>query len=86
MGRLRAPTMASLRALEASHKVHVWDPLPILCPGDTCSAFDGDKPLFVDADHLSAYAGRRLVPSFADQLEAIWGKEPRVLAATGDGP
>jgi hypothetical protein len=71
----REPIMVLLRKLESSHGVHVWDPFPILCPGPTCSAFEGNKPLYFDADHLSGYGGRLLVPSFAAQLDRIWKQE-----------
>jgi peptidoglycan/LPS O-acetylase OafA/YrhL len=68
----REPAMASLRELARSQGVHVWDPFPILCPGATCSAFNGKTPVFFDGDHLSGYGGRLLVASFAAELEAIW--------------
>ena len=68
----REPAMASLRELARLAGVHVWDPFPILCPGATCSAFNGKTPVFFDGDHLSGYGGRLLVASFAAKLEAIW--------------
>ncbi|MCF8002728.1 MAG: acyltransferase [Chromatiaceae bacterium] len=61
----RAGAMDALRQLQqALPELHVWDPFPILCPSDPCSAFDGDKPLFFDADHLSAHGNRLLYPYF----------------------
>ena len=72
----REPIMVALRKLESSLGVHVWDPFPILCPGAACSAFDGNKPLFFDADHLSGHGGRLLVPSFTAEIERIWKEAP----------
>ena len=70
----RKPTMASLRVLHDSYGVYIWDPFPVLCKGPICSAFDGDKPVFQDDDHLSGYGNRMLVPSFTNQLHEIWGE------------
>lgn len=70
--RYREPMMASIANLQRNHGVFVWDPFPALCDKPVCSAFDGDKPLFSDGDHLSGYGGRRLVPSFKTKLEEIW--------------
>ena len=72
---LREPVMASLRELERSHGVHVWDPFPTLCPGPTCSALDGQRPVFFDTDHLSGYGGRLLVDSFSAALAQIWKRK-----------
>ena len=71
----REPTMASLRVLHDFHHVYVWDPFPVLCNGPECSAFDGDKPIFEDGDHLSGYGSRLLIPSFTNQLIEVWETE-----------
>jgi len=43
--------------------VRVWDPFAVLCQtGVTCSAYQQGRPLFFDADHLSAYGNRMLLP------------------------
>lgn len=55
--------------------VRVWDPLAILCPDMTCSAFDGAKPLFFDGDHLSEYGNQKLYPSFLAQLQQVWNEQ-----------
>lgn len=70
--RHREPVMAALHILQRDHGVYLWDPFPILCPGPVCSAFDGDKPLFMDGDHLSGYGDRQLLPSFTSELATIW--------------
>lgn len=66
--RLRAPQMELLNALQRDHPdLIVWDPLPFLCPGPTCSAYDGTgKPLYFDSDHLSGHGNRLLEPSFTE--------------------
>jgi peptidoglycan/LPS O-acetylase OafA/YrhL len=45
--------------------VSVWDPYPILCPEQECSAWRDEKPLFLDGDHISGYGNSLLMPSFA---------------------
>lgn len=72
--RLRAPQMKLLASLKHEHPaLVVWDPLPLLCPGHTCSAFDDDgKPLFFDSNHLSGHGNRVLAPSFTQVLLTIW--------------
>jgi peptidoglycan/LPS O-acetylase OafA/YrhL len=76
MDRLRAPVMACLDELRLHHGVYVWDPFPVLCPGPVCSAYDGDKAIFGDGDHLSGHGNRMLVPSFTRQLVKIWNEQP----------
>lgn len=64
---LRAPVVANLAALAAQwSQVRIWDPFPLLCPNDTCSAIEAGRPLFFDGDHLSAYGNARLYPEFRD--------------------
>ena len=66
MERLRKPVVDALYNLAQSMPgVSVWDPFPVLCPvAESCSAFSGDLPLFFDADHVSGYGNRLLLPSF----------------------
>ena len=69
----RRSVLVSLQKLKIQHpNLVVWDPFPILCPGNICSAFKGGKPLFFDGDHLSAHGNRLLFPSFVEELEQIW--------------
>jgi hypothetical protein len=69
----REPIMASLRRLMEQHEnLAVWDPFPILCPNDPCSAFDRGKPLFFDGHHLSGYGNDVLYADFSDFLEKHW--------------
>jgi peptidoglycan/LPS O-acetylase OafA/YrhL len=67
MQTLRAPMMASMQQLAREVPgVAVWDPFPILCPRDPCSALKNGVPLYFDGDHVSAYANDLLFPSFRD--------------------
>jgi peptidoglycan/LPS O-acetylase OafA/YrhL len=70
----RKPIMESIAKLEAYRPdIYVWDPFAILCPTDTCSAFDENaKPLFFDGDHLSGHGNNVLSPSFQALLIQIW--------------
>lgn len=72
--RLRAPQMALLQRLQASYPaLHVWDPLPLLCAGPTCAAYDTNtQPLFFDSNHLSGHGNRVLEPAFSAALLKIW--------------
>lgn len=72
--RLRAPVVAALSDLAASNpeKISVWDPFSVLCPvGAVCSSYQNGKPLFFDADHISAYGSSRVAPSFIAHLQNI---------------
>jgi len=69
----RQPVMNSLKQLgEEFPDLVVWDPFPVLCPMDACTAFDGKLPLFFDGDHLSGHGNRVLYPSFLSLLKSIW--------------
>lgn len=73
--RHRQPVMSSLETLVAAFpaSLTVWDPFPILCDDEICSAFDkDDKPLFFDGDHLSAHGNRVLYSSFITVVKKIW--------------
>ena len=71
--KLRQPVMDSLGILESRYQnLSVWDPFFVLCPNEQCSAYDGDKPLFFDGDHLSAHGNRILIPSFRNKVLEIW--------------
>jgi hypothetical protein len=69
----RALAMQSIAEVQADLPgVIVWDPLWTFRHGNTISAFEGSRPLFLDGDHLSNYGGARLYPSFKAVLEKIW--------------
>ncbi|RDZ28407.1 acyltransferase family protein [Lysobacter silvisoli] len=70
--RYRAPAVAGLRRVAAQLPgASVWDPFPVLCPGATCAAVPGGKPLFFDGDHLSGHGNRLLEPSFDAHLQTL---------------
>ena len=71
---VRRPVMDSMAALAASHEgVTIWDPFPVLCAGETFSAYDQKgQPVFRDGDHLSANGNRILAPSFKEFLVSLW--------------
>ena len=69
---LRAPVLDTFARLGATLPgLRVWDPLPELCPGETCHAVRDGRPLFFDGDHLSSLGNRLLVPSFARLLAGL---------------
>jgi peptidoglycan/LPS O-acetylase OafA/YrhL len=69
---LRSPVLSAMGELSAGIPgVGIWDPLPLLCPTDTCSAFRDGRPLFFDADHVSAFANSVLYPSFKRTITAL---------------
>jgi peptidoglycan/LPS O-acetylase OafA/YrhL len=69
---VRAPVLDSYRRLaEDVSGITVWDPFPILCPGQVCRAVKDGRPLFFDGDHLSGYANRLLLPSFVEHLARV---------------
>ncbi len=69
---LRAPVVANLAAItDQFPQVRVWDPFITLCPNETCSAMDGERPLFFDGDHLSAYGNAKLYPEFRQVIQEI---------------
>ena len=62
----REPVLQSLAEIAREVPgVSVWDPYPILCPEEECSAWRDEKPLFLDGDHISGYGNSLLMPSFA---------------------
>lgn len=75
--QLRAPQMALLESLAGTHPaLRVWDPFPLLCKGERCSAMDGDMPLFFDSDHLSGHGNRVLLPDFVATLQRLAAAPP----------
>lgn len=67
----RRHVMRAMSALVASEKPTIlWDPLPLLCPGQTCEALPGGRPLFFDGDHPSGL-GNDLI--YADLKRTVLG-------------
>ncbi len=69
---LRRPVLTAMGEISSAiPSVTAWDPLPLLCPTETCNAFVDGKPLFFDADHLSGHGNAVLFPAFVTHLDAI---------------
>jgi hypothetical protein len=62
---LRAPTVHAMNRLASTvPRLFVWDPFPILCPGDPCSAVRGGFPLYTDRNHLGGRGNDVVYPDF----------------------
>ncbi len=67
--RYRQPVLQAMARIHAAlPEVQVWDPFPLLCPGQTCHAMRGGKPLFLDADHISGYGNHLLFSAFSQAM------------------
>jgi peptidoglycan/LPS O-acetylase OafA/YrhL len=66
---LRQPATNYL-STNLSKKIYRYDAFNVLCPGGKCAHFDErtNKPLFVDADHLTNYGAEYLYEDFMDFL------------------
>lgn len=70
--RYRAPVMGALRGLAAKYPdVTLWDPLPVICGDEICSAMQSGRPLFFDGDHLSPYGNLLLLRPFRVAIHRI---------------
>lgn len=71
--KFRQPIMKSIEILINKHKnVVLWDPFDALCGTDICVPYDNGTPVFFDADHISGYGNKKLLPSFKAVLNDIW--------------
>jgi hypothetical protein len=69
---LRRPVVEVFARLhETFDNLHVWDPMPTLCPAETCSVLQNGKPLFFDGDHLTSLGNRLLTPSFVEFIDEV---------------
>lgn len=60
-------------AQDAAHEkcgVKILDPLPYLCSAGRCQGIKNGRPVYYDANHLSEYGNRFLVPMFAQAFNA----------------
>jgi hypothetical protein len=72
--RYRKPVVDSFSRLATQMPaLSIWDPLPVLCPGQVCASSRDGKPLYFDGDHLSAHGNRVLGPSFRRHLDTVVG-------------
>lgn len=72
MEAYRRPALDALQAIVAAlPHASLWDPLPLLCERQRCSALRDGRPLFFDADHLSGYGNRFLLPPLREHLDRL---------------
>ncbi|KQQ84426.1 acetylase [Xanthomonas sp. Leaf131] len=75
----RAPALDGLQRIVAGLPgASIWDPLPALCDAQLCAPTQQGRPLFFDADHLSGYGNRVLLPGFAAHLRGLPAQAPAV--------
>jgi peptidoglycan/LPS O-acetylase OafA/YrhL len=69
---MRGQVMVAMAGLARAYPaLSIWDPFPILCPGDPCRAVAADgRSMFFDGDHLSGYGNDLLYPSMRDAIVA----------------
>lgn len=69
---LRAPVLSGMQRLSQQVPgLSIWDPLPVLCPGEVCSSLREGRPLFFDGDHPSAYGNWVLYPDFKQMILSL---------------
>jgi peptidoglycan/LPS O-acetylase OafA/YrhL len=69
MQAYRQPVLEALGSIVAElPNASLWDPFPQLCGPTRCSGEQDGHPLYFDADHLSGYGNRALLPSFRAHL------------------
>ncbi|MBX9769647.1 MAG: acyltransferase [Bdellovibrionales bacterium] len=71
----RKPILEALEATtKESSKIQMWDPFPVLCPQNAenvCTPFMGEKPLFFDYDHLSAFGNNAVYDDLVFALKRL---------------
>lgn len=73
---VRKPVIDSMKKIAKTYSnIYLWDPFPVLCPEERCSAFHDGRPLFFDGDHLSGLGNRFLYPAFERHLGEIWNSD-----------
>jgi len=82
----RLPVMNSLNSISDELKnAYVYDPLDVLCPGETCASIVEGKPLFFDGDHLSAYGNMVVYDDFIGFLQKVENSSsPAIFSQTED--
>lgn len=70
MEALRAPVLAGMaQVVRGLPRAAIFDPFPVLCPGETCEPFKQGRPMFLDGDHLSGHGNELLFPGFLSTLK-----------------
>ena len=68
----RQPVLAFAKALQVRvNGFAVWDPFPVLCPGEVCSMWRDGRPLFYDGDHVTHFANMLLADDFIATMRAV---------------
>lgn len=71
----RKPILDALEeAVKEAPLMFVWDPFPVLCPqseDDICRPFLGEKPLFSDYDHLTAFGNIAVYEDLVSTLNQL---------------
>ncbi len=68
----RATVMDAMHEIkEKVLTVNIWDPLPLLCRGDTCDPSRDGLPLFFDGDHLTAVGNAVLASDFSQYVRKL---------------
>jgi hypothetical protein len=76
MDGIRAPIENAIEnVVKTNPNVAEWAPFDQLCPETQCTVFLNGKPLFIDGDHLSAYANVLLYPSFRASAAAAFADQ-----------
>lgn len=70
-GRRFASIYRELAKLEP--RVHLWEPMNLLCPDDTCKPVVNNNPIIFDKNHLSWIGNRMLYPEFESKIDSILG-------------
>lgn len=69
---LRVPMMQTLELVKGKYpSVTLWDPFPILCPGEVCAVRDADGPLFLDGDHITGHGNMVVASAFRKVLSSL---------------
>lgn len=79
--KFRAPVLSSFnQVINALPAVSVWDPFPVLCPGNTCDAWREGHSMFFDGDHLSAFGSMTLLPDFTAYMLPKLAKQEHIAS------
>jgi hypothetical protein len=80
---LRAPVMKSYESLSETTGAILWDPFPLLCPGDPCRSEMNKRFTYIDQHHISANGNLVVFKSFLNVVRSIWDakySESRVVS------
>jgi hypothetical protein len=70
MEALRTPVLADMvDVVRGLPQAAIYDPFPVLCPGEVCEPYQQGRPMFLDGDHLSGHGNELLFPSFLIALK-----------------